>query len=73
MSRDPGFPHGIVYDPVNDIIYEVNHPSRGHGLLLQLEGILLNSVPNNGNTFSETKSVVYQWSRNDDKQCIAQK
>src|SRR5690606_33829366 len=68
MSRDPGSPHGLAYDPNTGMIYEVNHPSRGHGLLLWLEGILLNSVPNNGNTFSETKSVPYQWNMTDEKQ-----
>lgn len=68
MSRDPGSPHGLAYDPNTGTIYEVNHPSRGHGLLLWLEGILLNSVPNNGNTFSETKSVAYQWKRSNTDQ-----
>jgi hypothetical protein len=70
MSRDGSAAnaHGLAYDPSTGMIYEVNHPSRGHGLLLWLEGILLNSVPNNGNKFSETKSVAYQWNMTDDKQ-----
>lgn len=68
MSRDAGAPHGLAYDPVNGVIYEVNHPAQKHGLLHWLEGILLNSVPTNGMNFDETKSVVYQWSRSNTKQ-----
>jgi RHS repeat-associated protein len=61
MTRENGSPHGLAYDPSGGIIYEVNHPAQGHGLLHWLEGLLLNSVPNNGIKYDETKSVARQW------------
>ena len=52
MTRENGFPHGLAYDPFNNMIYEVNHPKfKGE----ERNGLLSKYVDGG------PKSVAYQW------------
>lgn len=67
MRRENGNPHGMAYDPTNNVIYEVNHPKDGqgnevHGFLNWLDGLA--NFNTAGIQFDNTKSVVYTWNMN---------
>jgi len=62
MSRN-GKPHGMVYDPVGKVIYEINQvPSQS--IWEQLEGLIINSFPSNN--FKVNISVAYQYRQSND-------
>jgi RHS repeat-associated protein len=63
MSRN-GAPHGMVYDPVGKVIYEVNGVPGQDSWYEQLERLIINSAPSNN--VKAKISVAYQYRQSND-------
>ena len=65
----------MAYDPVNNVIYEVNHPTNSqgneaNGLWSWIDGFFM-SMNTAGIEFDNTKSVASKWDMTNDRQAAA--